>query len=202
MSGRVQARKILVGSVLERVNEICSQGAPGRSLLLLLRDELLRLVAHSELFDAADFPPPTDPSRNSNMFVLSDGKGGEAALYVSVAPAGLKTPVHFHSTWAVIAGLRGEELNRFYERDEAGRPVETGSFVVSNGTAVTMLPDDLHSIEILDTPERFFSFHLYGRPFETCSDRMFYSDPPGEWRHFAHRPMIRTFDLERGVAVD
>ena len=202
MPDTIQRRRVLVNSVMERIGEISAVGVPDRSVLSLLRDELLKLAAHPELFDQADFPPPADPSRSSNMFVLHRCGDGGPTLYVSIAPAGLATPVHFHSTWAIIVGLRGEELNRFYERDSSGHPVETGSFVVCRGTAITMLPDDLHSIRILETPERFFSFHLYGRPFEMSTDRMFYSETAREWTYFAHRPMIRTFDLERGVAVD
>ena len=52
-----------------------------------------------------------------------------------------------HDVWmAVIVGVTGEELNRFYERTGPGEPREKGSAVVKQGTGVAFMPEDLHSI--------------------------------------------------------
>lgn len=202
MSSVVDQRRELVADVMGRVEEIAAAGVADRDALERIRRELLVLADHGELFLPEHFTPPKDPSRNSNMFSLYRTDEESPTLYASVAPPGLTTPVHFHTTWAVIVGLRGAEYNQFYTRDEAGRPAASDHAVVEKGTAIMMMPDDLHAIRIEKTPEPFFSFHCYGLPFETTSERMFYSEDSGEWKYFAHRPNIRRFDLESGRADD
>ncbi|WP_425419401.1 hypothetical protein [Oricola indica] len=202
MSSITEERQKLVSDVMNRVNAIVSSNTIDRARLDRVRQTLLGLTAHPECFQPEHFAPPDDPKRNSNMFELFRCENDGPTLYVSVAPAGLTTPVHFHTTWAVIAGLRGAEFNQFYTRDGDGRPVATDHRVVENGTAIMMMPEDLHSIRIEKTPERFFSFHCYGMPFEKTTERMFYSESSGEWSYFAHRPNIRRFDLAAGRAAD
>ncbi|MDF2370754.1 MAG: hypothetical protein P1V21_08175 [Rhizobiaceae bacterium] len=200
MPSVVSERHELVTTVMDRIIGIVASGAVEREGLDLIRLALLELTQRPDLFTAEHFHPPRDPKRNSNMFELYRSDGDGSTLYVSIAPAGLTTPVHYHTTWAVIAGLRGAEFNQFYTRDDAGRPVASNNFVVENGTAITMMPNDLHSIRIVETPDRFFSFHLYGLPLEQATERMFYVEDSDEWKYFAHRPNIRQFNLATGLA--
>lgn len=170
-------------------------GAPiDRERLTMIEAILRRLAARAELFSAEAFPPPADPTRDSNMYELCRDDRGETTLYVSVAPPGLETPPHDHGTWAVIAGVRGTEANVFYRRAPDGTLAATRTVLVEKDAAVSLMPKDLHSIRILPTPEPFFSFHLYGLPFERT--RREYRDPAtGEWKYFTARPNIRPYDL-------
>jgi len=55
---------------------------------------------------------------------------GLNALYANASLGGYGTPAHNHTTWAVIVGVTGEELNRFYDRDVLAGVRETGRDVV------------------------------------------------------------------------
>ncbi|MGH8726087.1 MAG: hypothetical protein ACREU1_14635, partial [Burkholderiales bacterium] len=100
---------------------------------------------------------------------------------------GHSTPAHNHTTWAVIVGVSGEELNRFYDRT-AGAPREKGEFVVKQGTGVCFMPDDLHSIHI-EAP--LVNFHMYGLALDHLHQREFYKASEKAWRVFPAHGDIR-----------
>ena len=97
------------------------------------------------------------------------------------------TPAHNHTTWAVIVGVSGEELNRFYDRSADG-PRENGSAVVKQGTGVAFLPDDYHSIHI-SAP--LINFHMYGLALEQLARREYYKPEERTWKVFPPHSDIR-----------
>lgn len=161
-----------------------------------IRDRLIELAEHRELFSTDDFPPPTpDAGANSYLYRIAQDGDDRFALYVQSTATGTSTPVHNHTTWAVVVGFDGRELNRFYERTETG-VIETGSHVVEAGTGVAMLPDDLHAIHI---DGRSLNFHCYGLALERLDRREYYSPIDRTWKIFANtsgikeaRPGLRT----------
>ena len=60
--------------------------------------------------------------RKSCLYRVSEDPDHRYALYVNSSLGGHGTPAHNHTTWAVIVGITGEELNRFYDRSPEGPP--------------------------------------------------------------------------------
>ena len=59
-------------------------------------------------------------SSKAKLYLLSEDDRHEYALYAVSEKLGNMSPPHDHTTWAVIAGIEGEELNKFYRRLDNG----------------------------------------------------------------------------------
>jgi predicted metal-dependent enzyme (double-stranded beta helix superfamily) len=159
-----------------------------REALEKIKQRLMRLAAQQDLFTAKDYPPPEPGSkRNSCLYRISEDADHRFALYVNSSLGNYGTPAHNHTTWAVIVGVSGDELNRFYERAENGVR-EKGSAVVRQGTGVAFLPQDLHSIHI-DAP--VINFHMYGLALEQLFHREYYKAEERAWKVFPPHSDIR-----------
>lgn len=176
-------RRDAVRSAMDRIREIQNQHEISRDSLQLIKSELLELARHAQWFTVDDFPPPEESEHNSCIYRLAEDERTQAnALYIQTAVAPLDVPAHYHDTWAVIVGIKGTELNKFYERTDDGvREVE--SYPVCEGTGVTMLPDDLHSIHVHDE-QPVINFHMYGLALEQLVDREFYDRKARQWKKF------------------
>ena len=160
-----------------------------RTSLEKIRDRLIRLAARSELFPASDFPPPAPGGKlKSCLYRAAEDDDHRFALYVNASLGGYGTPAHNHTTWAVIVGVTGEELNRFYERLPEGPPRENGQFVVRQGTGVCFMPEDLHSIHI---ERALHNFHMYGLALDQLHRREYYKADENAWRVFPAHGDIR-----------
>ncbi|SAL19131.1 hypothetical protein AWB69_01148 [Caballeronia udeis] len=177
---QIGERQAAVTALLDHVRHIVEKQGVTRAALDAISNHLQALAAdHAELFSAADFPPPQAGSGDtSTRYRLNPGEDG-FALYLNSLLPGKTTIPHNHDTWAVIAALEGEELNRVYNRTDDGADPERATLdldrevVVRPGTPIAFLPEDIHSIHV--TGERpTLHFHLYGRPLETLSGRLGY----------------------------
>ena len=89
-----------------------------------------------------------------------------AVIVVSWRP-GVVAPPHDHGTWAVIAGVDGEETNAFWKRlDDGSREgyaelAKTGEKGFGQGEVLAMLPGAIHSVENR-TDQVTVSLHTYG----------------------------------------
>ena len=98
------------------------------------------------------------------------------------------TPAHNHKpSWAVIVGVSGEELNRFYDRADAGVR-QKGEHVVKQGTGVAFMPEDLHSIHI---DGALLNFHMYGLALEQLAHREYYKADEHKWHVYPPHSDIR-----------
>ncbi|HYL26072.1 MAG TPA: cysteine dioxygenase [Burkholderiales bacterium] len=159
-----------------------------RECLEKIKRRLIRLAARQDLFTARDFPPPEPGGkRNSCLYRVSEDPDHRFALYVNSSFGNYGTPAHNHTTWAVIVGVSGEELNRFYQRAELGVR-ETGSAVVKQGTGVAFMPDDLHSIHIAAP---LVNFHMYGLALEQLHLREYFKADERAWKVFPAHSDIR-----------
>ena len=177
---QIGERQAAVTALLDHVPHIVAKQGVTRAALDAISERLQALaVDHTELFSAADFPPPQAGSGDtSTRYRLNPGEDG-FALYLNSLLPGKTTIPHNHDTWAVIAALDGEELNRVYKRTDDGKDPERATLdlerevVVRPGTPIAFLPEDIHSIHVTGvTPT--LHFHLYGRPLETLSGRLGY----------------------------
>lgn len=155
-----------------------------REAIEAIRDRLVELSTQRELFSFEDFPVPDGDGsggRRGALHRISQDDDDRFALYMNSTDGEVSTPAHNHTTWAVVVGFEGQELNKFYDRTADGRVEEIGQYMVENGTGVAMLPEDLHSIH-LDAPA--LNFHCYGLALERLAEREFYDARSDSWKIF------------------
>lgn len=182
----VAERMRLVRETIARVRRI-AEPAIDRDRLARIREELMALAARRDLFPVEEFPPIE--GGNSSMYRLSEDADHRYALYVVAPPAGGFAPPHDHATWAVIAGVHGRENNKLYRRTDDGsqpgvaRIEQCDEIDVVAGSAVALMPDDIHSIHLgADGPHA--NLHLYGMSVEHCHGRRMFSRSNGTYRIF------------------
>lgn len=118
---RTLERKREVGAAVADVREIESRDGVTRASLEKIKQRLILLAARKELFPAGDFPPPAPGGKlKSCLYRVSEDPDHRFAFYVNASLGGHNTPAHNHTTWAVIVGVSGDELNRFYDRVDGG----------------------------------------------------------------------------------
>ena len=185
---RALERKREIEQAVADVRAIEREQGVTRESLDKIKQRLTRLAARQDLFTAADFPPPQPGGkRNSCLYRVAEDADHRFALYVNSSDGNYGTPAHNHTTWAVIVGVSGEELNRFYDRTGDG-PREKGSAVVKQGTGVAFMPDDYHSIHITAP---LINFHMYGLALEQLSKREYYQPEERTWKVFPPHSDIR-----------
>lgn len=184
-----EARAAAVASTMDDIRAIEADLGVTRAGVEAIRDRLLTLAGERDLFPLDDFPA-ADPAgdERSRMYRLAQDDDDRFALYAQRSASAVSTPAHNHTTWAVVVGFEGQELNRFYERNDEGGVTETHQHLVEAGTGVAMLPDDLHSIH-LDTPS--LNFHCYGLALERLDERVFYDARSHDWKVFTAVSNIR-----------
>jgi predicted metal-dependent enzyme (double-stranded beta helix superfamily) len=154
-----------------------------------IRARLLELAARRDLFSLDEFQPPAPgDGLKSRLYRLAQDEDDRFALYANASAGGVGTPAHNHTTWAVVVGFVGQELNKFYRRTDDGGVEQVDQHLVEDGTGVAMLPEDLHSIHI-DGPA--LNFHCYGLALERLDSRVFYDAKKHEWRVFPAHTDIR-----------
>ena len=188
MDERAIARKREVEAAVAEVRQIENRDGVTRESLEKIKQRLIRLAARQELFTPRDFPAPEPGGkRNSCLYRVSEDPDHRFTLYVNSSFGNYGTPAHNHTTWAVIVGVTGEELNRFYDRVDSGVR-EKGNSVVRQGTGVAFMPADLHSIHI-QAP--LINFHMYGLALEELHHREYYKVEERAWKVFPPHSDIR-----------
>jgi predicted metal-dependent enzyme (double-stranded beta helix superfamily) len=181
-------RKREIESAVTDIRTIEKRDGVTRESLEKIKQRLIRL-ARPELFPASDFPPPAPGGKlKSCLYRVAEDADHRFALYVNASLGGHSTPAHNHTTWAVIVGVTGEELNRFYDRTPEGPPRPKGESVVKQGTGVCFLPEDLHSIHI-QAP--LVNFHMYGLALDHLHKREYYKAEEKAWKVFPAHGDIR-----------
>ena len=186
---KAEERARQIDAAVTDIRKIESSVGVTRESLERIKQRLMQLAARGDLFDSADFPPPAPGGkRNSCLYRLAEDAEHRFALYANSSNGVYGTPAHNHTTWAVIVGVTGEELNRFYDRTPEGGVREKGEYVVRQGTGVAFLPDDLHSIHI-SAP--LLNFHMYGLALEQLQKREYYNAKEHRWQVFPAHSDIR-----------
>jgi predicted metal-dependent enzyme (double-stranded beta helix superfamily) len=186
---RIDERRQAVAQTVAQIRAIEARDGVNPDALALIRQQLIDLASQSTLFTAEDFPPPQAGSgMRSALYRLSEDDDHRFALYANASLGGYGTPAHNHTTWAVIVGVTGEELNRFYDHTPQGGVQQRGESIVRAGTGVSFMPQDLHSIHI-DAP--LLNFHMYGLGLEQLDKRRFYKPKDNSWSVFPAHSDIR-----------
>ena len=143
---RAAERAAAVADAMEDIAKIDAHGREhggiDRAGVERIKERLLQLAERDDLFSDEDFPPPDAPGA-SVSYRIAQNEDDELALYVQCVGDGTAAPPHEHRTWAVIVGMRGQELNRLYGPCVGGdEPDVQREVMVERGTGVAMLHDD------------------------------------------------------------
>lgn len=183
MKASTLKRQVAVSEAVQKARHIINNQGVNAAALGKVKEILLTLAAQTELFSVADYPTPT-PKEYGKVYLISDDDDGSFSLYlVSSHPVG-PSPIHDHGTWAVIAGMAGEEENTIYKRLDDGQHIGRAQLEIdykitlAQGDAIALMPDDIHHIVTTsEAPTRHF--HLYGKGFIQQTDRLEFNPEEG-----------------------
>ena len=181
-----ETRKEMTEALLAHARAVLAEGPLDRARLERVKTALSELSGRTALWAAGDFPDPDGDEKQNRFQIAQDAESG-LTLYLNVMRPGKTVPPHNHTTWACIAAVEGVETNRLYERLDDGavpgkaRLRETAVVDLRPGTALAMLPDDIHSVEI-GGDRVIRHLHFYGRPLETLTGRIAYDLDAGTCR--------------------
>lgn len=185
-----------IEACLDDVKAIIAEDGVTRPALEKVKARLLKLSERTDLFSFDRFPVRGEhEGEHSTIYQLAEDDDHSFALFAVSELAGNMSPPHDHTTWAVIAGIEGEELNKFYDRlDDGATPgkaqvQETTQSTVTVGTGVALLPDDIHSIHCV-TDQPTLNFHLYGRSIAHLPERKMFNLKDGTYKVFPAQPNI------------
>jgi predicted metal-dependent enzyme (double-stranded beta helix superfamily) len=189
----VAERESAIAACLDDVRAILADAGVSRAALERIKTRLLALAARRDLFSFAQFPLLHE---RSTMHVLAEDETDGLTLYAVAARGASATPPHDHTTWAVVVGVEGEEVNRLWRRlDDGARPgkaelEQAEETLVAPGTGVALMPDDIHSIHrASDAP--LLHFHLYGRNIERLPERKQFDPARGTYEVYPASPNIQ-----------
>jgi len=109
-----------------------------------------------------------DPEQGFGVHLLHEEPDHTLAIFAVSWLPGRGTPPHDHGTWAVVAGVDGPELNRFFERvDDRSRPghaevKKSGEKVFGVGDVVAMPTGGIHVVWN-ESDQVSLSLHIYGK---------------------------------------
>ncbi len=172
-------RSAAVAATMDRIKGIERQSGVTREALEAIKAELLQLAGHEQLFPAAEFPPPAAGEKGSKRYLLQEDPDGRFAIYMLALNPGNETKPHDHTTWAVVVGIEGQELNRVYRRVDDGAVEGKATLelarevMVDAGAGIALMPEDIHSIHTSGSqPTRHL--HCYGLALEKLDQRRGY----------------------------
>ncbi|WP_369919758.1 hypothetical protein AB8E32_13740 [Marinomonas polaris] len=171
-------RDLLAKSLLEKTKDILASKPLNRETLALIEKEVTNLSDKKELWGEEYFKSPSPEEKQNRYLIAQDGEDG-LSLYLNVMQPGKKIQPHNHTTWACVGAVDGVEINTLYDRVDNGSiegKAELKQTAVVNlepGNAISMLADDIHSVEIGGT-DIIRHLHFYGQSLESLKGRYMY----------------------------
>lgn len=190
-----QERAAAVRQLVDQAREI-EKGGVTHATLDRIGGLVAGLARRAELFPQEEFPLGPD----GGIYRLSEDPNHRFALYASAGGPGKKVPPHNHTTWAVIAGVHGEERNVVYDRLDNGaqpdkvqlRENPAKEKTLRRGDYIAYLADDFHHIETPAGSGSALHLHFYGLSLEHLPDRVSVDMASGTAKRFMAKAKILT----------
>lgn len=190
-----QERAAAVRQLVDQAREI-EKGGVTHATLDRIGGLVAGLARRAELFPQEEFPLGPD----GGIYRLSEDPNHRFALYASAGGPGKKVPPHNHTTWAVIAGVHGEERNVVYDRLDNGaqpdkvqlRENRAKEKTLRRGDYIAYLADDFHHIETPAGSGSALHLHFYGLSLEHLPDRVSVDMASGTAKRFMAKAKILT----------
>ena len=182
---RAQAVREFIAAVRKHIPDAAS-ATPGQ--LAYVAALLEALGRRRDLFPADAFT--LLPDRPASIYRLSEDVDGGYALYLSLGEPGKAQPPHDHTTWAIIAGVQGNERNEVYARAQTTDPARDALTPVRRvdvgpGASIVLEPHEVHTIELVGD-EAGAHLHFYGLALDRLHARVvFESTAGGTYRTFS-----------------
>jgi predicted metal-dependent enzyme (double-stranded beta helix superfamily) len=144
------------------MKEVTAQAGAADEIMSRLREPALRLAASRHWIDRRRVQG-LNPGRN----LVHEEPDHSLAILLVKWGAGNRAPAHDHGgTWALIAGVEGEEINTLWRRKDDGRSAgfaeieEAAQVAVGPGRILCIGEHDVHTVS---TPASALAVHIYGR---------------------------------------
>lgn len=191
-------REELIRNVMSKVKTLAQRfdnREPELEELKEIRDLLVSVTAYPELFPDMHFPAP-EGDEIETLYEVSIEEDQSNALYVYRPGPGKVSPVHDHTTWAVVVGLEGVENNLVWKRmDDGAQPGYCELAVerlveVGPGQGVYYRGTDIHSISV-PGDKAIKHLHLYGHSLMDLPHRVDFDPVARTYRRQSVKPTIR-----------
>ncbi|MBD2614121.1 MAG: cupin [Nostoc sp. ZfuVER08] len=160
---------------LTEVEDVLNNVEDESSCLPEIRMLVRRLIVNSYWVRSQYLEP--SPKTGTSVLLLYDELGFPLTVQTVTFAPGTKSNIHNHGTWGVVAVLKGQEKNTFWQRtqnSESPDKIEyAGELILSPGDIISFTPDAIHCVEALGN-EPTVTFNVYG---ETDPKERFEFDP-------------------------
>lgn len=186
MHNIAQEREQLVEEMRCYARELLGHTGTTRETIEAIAEKLKELASRGDLWSVEDYAEPDSGEKQARHLIAED-EGNTFALYLNVMRPGKRIPPHNHTTWACVAAVEGAELNHIYRRLDDGSVSGKARLEVDRevnitpGSAVAMMPDDIHSVFIAGD-EVIRHLHFYGQALDTLEERVMFDMDAGTYR--------------------
>lgn len=160
---------------LTELEDTVKQAEEQISCLAKIRILVRRLITNS-YWVRSKYPEP-NPETGTSVELLYDELGFPFTVQIVTFTPGTTSNIHNHGTWGVVAILKGQEKNTFWQRLSPtpkfpDKIESTKELILSPGDIISFVPGAIHCVEAVGD-EPTVTFNLYG---ETKSKERFEFD--------------------------
>ncbi|MBH8555609.1 cupin [Nostocaceae cyanobacterium CENA357] len=141
------------------LNDVANESIRLPEIRMLVR----RLIVNSYWVKSQYLEP--SPTTGTSVLLLYDELGFPLTVQTVTFAPGTRSNIHNHGTWGVVAVLKGQEKNTFWQRipsPESPDKIETtGEIILSPGDIISFTPDAIHSVQAV-SDEPTVTFNVYG----------------------------------------
>ncbi|MFN6519585.1 MAG: cupin [Nostoc sp. CreGUA01] len=160
---------------LTEMEDVLNSVEDESSCLPEIRMLVRRLFVNSYWVQSQYLEP--SPKTGTSVLLLYDELGFPLTVQTVTFAPGTKSTIHNHGTWGVVAVLKGQEKNTFWQRTQNSefpdKIESTGEITLFPGDIISFTPDAIHCVEALGD-EPTVTFNVYG---ETDPKERFEFDP-------------------------
>jgi predicted metal-dependent enzyme (double-stranded beta helix superfamily) len=148
---------------LTEVEDVLNDVADESSRLPELRMLVRRLIVNSYWVQSQYLE--VCPATKTSVLLLYDELGFPLTMQTVTFAPGVVSTIHNHGTWGIVAVLKGQEKNTFWQRDRSpeftDKIAPTGELTLFPGDIISFTPDAIHCVEAMGD-EPTVTFNIYG----------------------------------------